>query len=101
MRTWSGKSPARRKRIDIPRAVQHSDDDDFALVVLLVDRVKSLDYDAQPGRQLLARGAGLRKVPHGRTGGLNPRDQAICHGRRGVCRDIGPDRGQIGFRRLG
>jgi hypothetical protein len=85
----------------VTRAMQHANDDEFALIVTVVDDVVASKARAQAGRELLARGSGKREL----TERLARVFDFVDEPRRGRLRclqgNVGPDFGKIGFGRVG
>lgn len=58
-----------------PRSMQHADDHHRIGHGTIIDRIATMERDAQPRCQLLARRRGKRKVAHGFEGRLDCRDK--------------------------
>lgn len=85
----------------VARAVKHSDDYKFALVVHEIDGVIPGEADAKAGRELLARGSGKRKMAEWIAVAFDPLDDTVCRRLRRFGGDIKPDFGEVRFGRVG
>jgi hypothetical protein len=82
---------------NIPRAVQHADDDHCVRERPVIDGVGAVKRHTQAGGKLFARGHGQRKIPHRLEGGFERGDKAGGDILRRLARDVRPDFGKVGF----
>jgi hypothetical protein len=82
-----------RQGSDITRAVQDANDHKLVFVVLVVDRVIAGETYAQPGREVVARGGGERKITQRLAILFDPVDEARCIGLGRFDGNVKPDFG--------
>lgn len=84
----------------VSRPMQHADNHDFRFPGKIIDGIAAEERDAQVGGELMALRAGERKVLQAGKCRADFVEQARRRGFRTVVGDIGPDFGEVGFRRV-